>query len=152
MRELARLAPSQEPREEPWPWPSVPADAQVHGSCAPKLALGPEGLAPRGHQACLFRNPWPSGRTLDATPRTSQPFLQDGPCPRGWDPPVSDPILGPSFCSAPCPGSSASKSSAPAPGCWWGCLLPCLPPVDTQGPRSRCPSGSNVGGSPEPGA
>ena len=59
---------------------------------------------------------------------------------------------GPPSAPAPCPGSSASKSSAPAPGCWWGCLLACLPPVDTQDPRSRCPFGSNVRGSPEPGA
>lgn len=99
MLELSRLAPSQEPQEEPWPRPSVPADAQVHGSCAPKLAFGPEGLAPRGHRACLFRNPWLSGCTLDATPTASQPFLRGGLRPRGWNPLVSDPILGPSFCS-----------------------------------------------------
>lgn len=54
MRELSHLAPSQELQEKPWARPSMPADAQVHRSCAPKLAFGPEGLAPRGHWPCLF--------------------------------------------------------------------------------------------------
>ena len=94
VREFSHLAPSQEPQEEPWAWPSVPTDAQVHRSCAPKLAFGPEGLAPRGHWPCLFRNPWPSGCMLGATPRASQPFLLGRPRLRGWDAPVSDPVLG----------------------------------------------------------
>ena len=60
-------------------------------------------------------------------------------------------FLGPSVCSGSLSSQSASKSSGPAPGCWWGCLLARLPPVDTRGPCSRCPFGSTAGGSPEPG-
>lgn len=125
------------------------ADAQVHGSCAPKLAFGPEGLAPRGHRPCLFRNPWPSGCT--SAPRASQPFPLGRPRPRGCNPPVSDPILGLRLLRLPVlPACFQALRTCPQP--LRGCLLACLPPVDTRGPRSRCPFGSKAGGSPEPGA